>query len=238
MADQASPERIAQVAQDYGCRSVAYTYNDPVIFHEYAIDIAKACREFDIKSVAVSAGYVCPEPRREFYSYMDAVNVDLKAFRDETYRQYVGARLRPVLDTLKAMTRLGIWLEVTTLVIPGINDDARELRDAAEFIANELGVDTPWHISRFSPAHKMSHIPPTPAATLINAREIGLRAGLRYVYVGNVPGEENTFCHQCGRLLIRRDEYQVVEKHIQPNGRCPNCDTPAAGEWATELVSG
>jgi len=183
-------------------------------------------------------GYLTRDALDRFQPYLDAANVDLKAFRDETYRQYVGARLQPVLDTLKAMTRLGIWLEVTTLVIPGINDDATELRDAAEFIANELGVDTPWHISRFFPAHKMSHIPPTPAATLIEAREIGLRAGLHYVYVGNVPGEENTFCRQCGRLLIRRDGYQVVEKHIQPIGRCPNCGTPAAGEWVTEVVSG
>jgi len=183
-------------------------------------------------------GYLTRDALDRFQPYLDAANVDLKAFRDKTYRQYVRARLQPVLDTMKAMTRLGIWLEVTTLVIRGINDDAAELRDAADFIAKELGVDTPWHISRFFPAHKMTHIPPTPAATLIRAREIGLRAGLRYIYVGTVLGEENTLCRQCGRLLIRRDGYQVVEKHIQPIGRCPNCGTPAAGEWVTEVVSG
>jgi len=155
--------------------------------------------------------------------------VDLKAFRDETYRKYVGARLQPVLDGLKVMKRLSVWVEVTTLVIPGINDDPAELRDAARFVAEELGVETPWHISCFFPAYEMTDVPPTPVATLQRAREIGLEAGLRYVYVGNVPGEANTSCHGCGRLLIRRSGYWILENHVQPDGRCPDCGTPVAG---------
>jgi len=237
VGDSLSPTQIVVAARRAGCQSIAYTYTEPTVFFEYAYDTARLAHETGLANILVTNGYLTSDALDTFQPYLDAANVDLKAFRDETYRQYVDARLQPVLDTVKAMTRLGIWLEVTTLVIPGINDDTRELRDAAEFIANELGADTPWHISRFSPAHKMTHIPPTPVAALIRAREIGLRAGLRYVYVGNVPGEENTFCRQCGRLLIRRDGYLVVEKHIQPNGWCPNCGTPVAGEWVTEVVS-
>ncbi len=237
MGERPSPTEVVIAARRAGCQSIAYTYTEPTVFFEYAYDTARLAHETGLANILVTNGYLTSDALDTFQPYLDAANVDLKAFRDETYRQYVGARLQPVLDTLKAMTRLGIWLEVTTLVIPGINDDSAELRHAAEFMANELGVDTPWHISRFFPAHKMTHIPTTPAATLTRAREIGLRAGLRYVYVGNVPGEENTFCRQCGRLLIRRDGYRIVEKHIQPDGRCPNCGTPVAGEWATEVVS-
>ena len=238
MGETLSPTEIVIAARRAGCQSIAYTYTEPTVFFEYAYDTARLAHETGLANVLVTNGYLTSDALDTFQPYLDAANVDLKAFRDETYRQYVGARLQPVLDTLKAMTRLGIWLEVTTLVIPGINDDTRELRDAAEFIANELGVDTPWHISRFFPAHKMTHISPTPAATLIRAREIGLRAGLHYVYVGNVPGEENTFCRHCGRLLIRRDGYRVVEKHIQPRGRCPNCGAQVAGLWTeTEVLA-
>ena len=231
MGERLSPAQVVIAARRAGCQSIAYTYTEPTVFFEYAHDTARLAHETGLANILVTNGYLTSDALDTFQPYLDAANVDLKAFRDETYRQYVGARLQPVLDTLKAITRLGIWLEVTTLVIPGINDDARELRDAAEFIANELGIDTPWHISRFFPAHKMTRIPSTPAATLTKAREIGLRAGLRYVYVGNVPGEENTFCRQCGRLLIRRDGYRVVEKHIQPGGRCPDCGAQVAGLW-------
>jgi len=164
-----------------------------------------------------------------FQPYLDAANVDLKAFRDKTYQKYVGARLQPVLNTMKLMKRLGIWLEVTTLVIPGINDDDGELKDVADFVAEELGVDTPWHISRFFPAYKMTDVSPTPVETLNRAREIGLEAGLRYVYVGNVSGEANTVCHKCGQILIRRLGYRILENRVQPNGRCPNCGMPVAG---------
>jgi pyruvate formate lyase activating enzyme len=170
--------------------------------------------KIDGKVVVLDVAHLLMKMLDTFRPYLDAANVDLKAFRDDTYRHYVGARLQPVLDNLRAMRRSGIWLKVTTLVIPGVNDDAEELKDASKFIANELGDDTPWHISRFFPAHKITHIPRTPAATLIKAREIGLRAGLRYVYVGNVPDEENTFCHRCGRLLVRRERTRSGQGHL------------------------
>ena len=237
MGERLSPAQVVIAARRAGCQSIAYTYTEPTVFFEYAYETARLAHEIGLANLLVTNGYMSADTVNTIAPYLDAANVDLKAFRDHTYRQYVGARLQPVLDTLKAMTGLGVWLEVTTLVVRGINDDATELRDAAEFLANELGPDTPWHISRFFPAHKMTHMPPTPAATLIRAREIGLQPGLRYVYVGNVPGEENTFCHRCGRLLIRRDGYRVVEKHIQPGGRCPDCGAQVAGLW-TETEDG
>ena len=164
-----------------------------------------------------------------FHPYLDAANVDLKAFRDETYKRYVGARLQPVLNSLRVMKRLGIWLEVTTLVIPGINDDPAELRDATSFVVQELGVETPWHISRFFPAYEMTDVPPTPVSTLQRAREIGLEEGLKYVYVGNVPddGNQDTICPACGRVVIRRHGFAVTN-HIR-SGRCPDCGASIAG---------
>lgn len=211
-----------------GCRSIAYTYTKPTIFFEYAYDTARLAHEASLANIYVTAGYMTEEMLETFHPYLDAANVDLKAFCDETYRRFVGARLQPILDAMKAMKRLGIWLEVTTLVIPGVNDDDGELKDAADFVATELGVDTPWHISRFFPAYKMTDVPPTPLETLNRAREISLEAGLHYVYVGNVPGEENTTCHKCGRLLIRRVGFCIVENHVS-DGRCPDCGTPVAG---------
>ncbi len=229
MGEEASPEQVVVAAQRPGCRSIAYTYTEPTIFFEYAYDTACLAHEAGLANIYVTNGYMTEEMLETFQPYLDAANVDLKAFRDETYRKYVGARLQPVLDAMKVMKRLGIWLEVTTLVIPGINDDDGELKDAADFVADELGVETPWHISRFFPAYKMADVPPTPLETLQRAREIGLEAGLRYVYVGNVPGEANTVCHECGQMLIRRSGYRVPENHVQPDGRCPNCGTPVAG---------
>jgi pyruvate formate lyase activating enzyme len=164
-----------------------------------------------------------------FHPYLDAANVDLKAFRDETYRKYVGAKLQPALDSLRRVKRLSIWLEVTTLVIPGINDDSAELRDVARFVAGELGADTPWHISRFFPAYNMMDTPPTPLETLSRAREIGLAGGLRYVYVGNLLNQANTLCHACGRLLIRRSRFGILENHVGTDGHCPHCQTLVAG---------
>jgi pyruvate formate lyase activating enzyme len=205
LGERASPEEIVAAARRAGCRSIAYTYTEPTIFFEYSYDTARLAHEAGL------------------------ANVDLKAFRDETYRKYVGARLQPVLDGLKKMKELGVWVEVTTLVVPGINDDPAEIEDAARFVAEELGVETPWHISRFFPAYEMTDVPPTPTSTLQRAREIGLEAGLRYVYVGNVPGEANTNCHECGRLLIRRSGYWILEHRVQADGTCPDCGTPVAG---------
>lgn len=226
---EVSPEQIVAAAKSAGCRSIAYTYTEPTVFFEYACDTSRLAHDAGLANIYVTDGYMTEEMLETFHPYLDAANVDLKAFRDETYRKYVGARLQPVLDAMKVMKRLGIWLEVTTLVIPGINDDPAELRDTAEFVANELGVDTPWHISRFFPAYKMTGVPLTPVAALRRAREIGLEVGLHYVYVGNVPGEESTFCHNCGRLLIRRSGYWILENHVQPDGRCPDCGTPVSG---------
>lgn len=229
LGHEASPEQIVSAAQQAGSRSIAYTYTEPTVFFEYAYDTARLAHAAGLANIYVTNGYMTAEMLETFRPYLDATNVDLKAFRDQTYRRYVGARLQPVLDTLKRMKALGIWLEVTTLVIPTINDDPAELRDAAQFVARELGPETPWHISRFFPAYKMTDIPPTPLATLQQAQEIGREAGLRYVYVGNVPGEENTFCHTCGRLLIRRSGYRIAENVVRPDGRCPDCGMPVAG---------
>jgi len=229
MGEEASLEQVVAAAQKADCRSIAYTYTEPTIFFEYAYDTARLAHEAGLANLYITNGYMTEEMLETFQPYLDAANVDLKAFRDKTYRKYVGARLQPVLNTMKLMKRLGIWLEVTTLVIPGINDDDGELKDVADFVAEELGVDTPWHISRFFPAYKMTDVSPTPVETLNRAREIGLEAGLRYVYVGNVPGEANTECHKCGQILIRRFGYRILENRVQPNGRCPNCGMPVAG---------
>jgi pyruvate formate lyase activating enzyme len=225
----ASPEEIISAAQAAGCRSITYTYTEPTIFFEYAYDTARLAHNAGIANIYVTNGYMTEEMLETFQPYLDAANVDLKAFRNRTYTKYVGARLQPVLDATKFMKRLSIWLEVTTLVIPGINDDVGELKDAADFVVTELGRETPWHISRFFPAYKMIDVPPTPVETLRRARDIGREAGLRYIYVGNVMDEVNTVCHQCGKTLIGRSGYWILENHVQPDGRCPNCGAVLAG---------
>lgn len=227
--EQASPRQLVAVAQRAGSRSIAYTYTEPTVFFEYAYDTARLAHEAGLANLYITNGYMTDDMLEMFAPYLDAANVDLKAFKDETYRKYVGARLDPVLNSLKTIKRLGIWLEVTTLVIPGINDDPAELKDAVTFVARELGVDTPWHISRFYPAYRMADVPPTPLSKLEEAREIAREAGLRYVYLGNVQSGEDTFCPQCGRLLIQRSGYRVVENRIQANNRCPDCGTEVAG---------
>jgi pyruvate formate lyase activating enzyme len=230
---KASPDEIVAAAQWAGCRSIAYTYTEPTIFFEYAYDTARLAHAAGLANLYITNGYMTAEMLDAFHPYLDTANVDLKAFREKTYHRYVGAGLQPVLDNLKAMKRLGIWLEVTTLVIPGLNDDLDELRDAARFVALELGVDTPWHISRFFPAYKMMDVPPTSLATLQRAREIGLEEGLHHVYVGNIPDDsgQDTFCPECGRLLVRRQGYWIAENNVHA-GRCPSCDTSIAGIWA------
>jgi len=226
---EVAPEEVVAAAQKAGCRSIAYTYTEPTIFFEYAYDTARLAREAGLDNLFVTNGYMTEEMLEKAHPYLDAANVDMKAFRDETYREQVGARLQPVLDSLRMMKRLGIWLEVTTLVIPGINDDPQELRDAARFVAQELGPETPWHISRFFPAYKMTDVSPTPVATLQQAMEIGQAEGLHYIYCGNVRGESNTICHECQRVLIRRSGYRILENSIRPDGSCPDCGTPVAG---------
>ncbi len=227
---EATPEQIVAQAQRWGCRSIAYTYTEPTIFFEYAYDTARLAHDEGLANIIVTNGYMTSEMLKTFQPYLDAANVDLKAFREQTYRQYVGARLQPVLDNLKTIKQLGIWLEVTTLVIPGINDDGLELQDAAQFIFRELGADTPWHISRFFPDYQLIDVPATPQTTLERAWEIGKSVGLRYVYLGNVPGEDkqNTYCPDCGNLLIRRQILGKVANRIL-SGCCPNCGCAIAG---------
>jgi pyruvate formate lyase activating enzyme len=236
LADQATPEGIAQAAAANGCRSVAFTYNDPVIFAEYAMDIADACRGHGIKTVAVTAGYVHDAPRREFYAKMDAANVDLKAFTDDFYFKLCGARLSPVLDTLAYLRHeTDVWLEITTLLIPGKNDSDQELEAESKWIMKELGPDVPVHFTAFHPDYKMTDIPATPAATLSRAREIALGEGLHYVYTGNVHDTAGgtTYCPGCKAPLIVRDWYQIEDFSVTPDGRCPHCQAAIAGRFET-----
>ncbi len=232
LADRALPETIAQAAKALGCRSIAYTYNDPVIFHEYAIDVAQACHEVGIKSVAVTAGYVCPEPRAEFYRHMDAANVDLKAFTEEFYFKLTGAHLEPVLDTIKYIKHeTDVWLELTTLLIPGKNDSDEELQKMTQWVVEELGPDVPMHFTAFHPAFKMLDVPPTPVETLERARTIAMENGVRYAYTGNVcdPAGQSTYCHHCHQILIGRNGYFLTEWNLTPEGNCKDCGTPCAG---------
>ncbi len=232
LADAASPEAIARAAVELGCRSVAMTYNDPVVFHEYAIDVAQACRERGIKSVAVTAGYVCEEPRAEFYRYMDAANVDLKGFTERFYKQVCAGQLQPVLDTLVYLRHhTNVWFEITTLLIPGENDSEGELEELTQWVVEQLGPDVPLHFTAFHPDWKMLDKPHTPPATLTLARRIAIKNGLRYAYTGNVHDEDggSTYCHQCGRKLIGRDWYVLTGWNLTDGGLCLDCGTACPG---------
>jgi pyruvate formate lyase activating enzyme len=232
LSDVAGPEDIAAAAARHGCRSVAFTYNDPVIFHEYAIDVARACRKRGIRAVAVTAGYVNPEPRAEFYRHMDAANVDLKAFTEKFYHDVCTARLAPVLETLEYIHReTRVWLEITTLLIPGLNDSDDELERLTRWVADRLGPDVPIHFSAFHPDWRMLDRPPTPPAILSRARQIARANGLRYAYTGNVHDRDGdtTFCHDCGAELIVRDWYRILEWHLTDDGHCQQCGTACAG---------
>jgi pyruvate formate lyase activating enzyme len=232
LADSASPEALAEAAVRLECRSVAFTYNDPVIFHEYAIDVARACRERGVKTVAVTAGYVCEEPRREFYAHMDAANIDLKGFSDGFYHRLAKGHLEPVLDTLQYVKHeTSVWMELTTLVIPGWNDGDDELDAMTQWVVEHLGPDVPMHFTAFHPDFRMLDVPPTPGRTLTRAREIARRNGVRYAYTGNVHDADGgtTVCHGCGRALIVRDWYVLHDWHLTPDGRCRDCGTQCAG---------
>ena len=235
LADAATPEGIARAAVEARCKSVAFTYNDPVIFAEYAMDVADACHAAGVKTVAVTAGYIHEHPRREFYAKMDAANVDLKAFTDDFYFKLCGARLQPVLDTLVYLVQeTQVWVEITTLLIPGRNDSDEELRAECAWIMRNLGPDVPVHFTAFHPDFKMTDIAATPAATLTRARRIALDAGLRYVYTGNVHDREGgtTFCPGCRQPLIVRDWYEISRYDLSAEGRCPHCDCAIAGRYA------
>ncbi|MDX1648216.1 MAG: AmmeMemoRadiSam system radical SAM enzyme [Myxococcota bacterium] len=237
LADQAPPERIARAARRLGCRSVAYTYNDPVIFLEYAVDTAIACREEGVHSVAVTAGWAGDAARRELFGHMDAANVDLKAFTDSFYRKVCSGSLAPVLETLEYVKReTDCWLEVTTLLIPGENDSEAELHEAAAWFAERLGPDVPWHFTAFHPDYRMRDKTSTPAATLTRARAIAREYGLRYVYTGNVHDEAggSTFCPGCGAQVIGRDWYVLTAWHLDEDGACKGCGTSVAGVFEPE----
>ncbi len=228
-----SPEQIVSKAKKSGSRSIAYTYTEPTVFFEYTYDTARLAKEAGIANIYVTNGYMTAETLDILHPYLDAANVDLKAFQESTYKRYVGARLQPVLDSLVTMKRLGIWIEVTTLVVPGVNDDSSELRDIARFIAEELGPEVPWHLSRFFPHYNMGNIPPTPVDVLHKASSIGREEGLRHVYLGNVLGDSNTVCHQCQSVLIRRVGYWVEIVNLQ-GGVCSQCGTAVAGIWDSD----
>ena len=236
LQDEAPPAAIARAAKQTQCRSVAYTYNDPVVFLEYAVDTARACKELGIKNVAVTAGYITPEPRSEFYKWMDAANVDLKAFTEKFYRELCTSQLSKVLDTLKYIKHeTDVWLEITDLIIPGENDSEKEIDEMTTWVVKNLGPDVPMHFSAFHPDWKMLDTPRTPKSTLVRAREIALANGVRYAYTGNVHNFEghSTYCHACKHLLIGRDWYELSDWNIRFDGNyvsnCGNCGAPVAG---------
>ena len=245
LADQAMPEQLALVAEQSGCRSLAFTYNDPVVFMEYAIDVALAAKERDIKSVAVSAGYICEAPREPFFRHMDAANIDLKAFTESFYKKICGGSLAPVLDTLKYLKHeTNVWFEITTLLIPGENDSDVELNEMCRWIIENLGIDVPIHFTAFHPDWKMLNHPSTPATTLMRARKIARRYGIRYAYTGNIHDSKggSTECHHCHQLLIERDWYELGEWHLH-NSCCEYCGVPVSGifeslpgEWGRKRI--
>ena len=232
LLDQATPQAIAQAARQLGCPSVAFTYNDPVIFLEYAVDTARACRALGIRTVAVTAGYIAPAARREFFAHMDAANVDLKAFTEDFYHRLATARLAPVLETLVYLRReTGVWFELTTLLIPGENDSPAEIDAMTRWVVQTLGPDVPLHFTAFHPDWKVTNRPPTPPQILNHARDIARANGMRYVYTGNIHDRDggSTYCHGCGRRVIERDWYRIGHYALTDDGHCWACGTPCAG---------
>ncbi len=236
-ARDTEPEAIAEAALHHGCKSVAFTYNDPTIFAEWAMDVADACHACGLQTVSVTAGYIHDEPRRALYAKMDAANVDLKAFTEGFYQRLCYGHLQPVLDTLEYLVNeTSVWVEVTTLLIPGHNDGEDEVASLAEWLVTHLGPEVPLHFSAFHPDFKMLDAASTPVATLRRARAQALAAGLKYVYVGNVhdPESETTCCAACGAALIRRDWYELLDYRVTPEGLCPDCATPLAGRFTAK----
>ena len=232
LADHASPEDLAAAAARLGCRSVAFTYNDPVVFHEYAIDVADACHEAGVKSVAVTAGYVCHEPRAEFYAHMDAANVDLKAFTEAFYRHTCGGHLEAVKDTLRYLRHeTSVWFEITTLLIPGLNDSDAELDEMTSWVVDELGSDVPMHFTAFHPDYKLTDRPPTPPDTLARARRMAMSNGVRFAYTGNVHDVDgsSTYCPGCGTCVVERDWYALGRYRLGDDGACSHCGARIAG---------
>ena len=232
MGEKFAPSQIVDDAIRGGCQSISFTYTEPTVFFEFAHDTAKLASDHGIRNVFVSNGYMTAEALEMISPYLDAANVDLKAFSDQYYKELCGARLEHVKATLKLMKARGVFVEVTTLIVPGLNDDPLQLKKLAAFIAQELGVETPWHISRFHPTYKLIDRSPTPVKTLTTARQIGLKAGLKYVYTGNVPGHaaENTYCFSCGETVIERRGFQITRLNLK-NGHCKSCQARIDGVW-------
>ncbi|MBN2645880.1 MAG: AmmeMemoRadiSam system radical SAM enzyme [Desulfuromonadaceae bacterium] len=227
--DRLMPQHLVAMAEDMRCHSIAYTYTEPTVFYEMVYETAQLASARGIDNLLVSNGFIEEQPLRQVIPFLTAANIDLKSFREDVYRSLCGGRLEPVLQTLRRLREAEVWLEVTTLVIPGYNDDEQQLAALTEFIARELGPDTPWHVSAFFPTYRLTDVPPTPVATLKKARSIGLAAGLHYVYLGNVPGEaETTHCPQCGQAVIVRAGYRLQELSVV-DGMCSSCETPIAG---------
>jgi len=224
-----TPEQIVAAAKETDCKTIAYTYTEPTVFFEFAYDTAILAKKEGLKNIFVSNGYMSNEAAHKIAPYLDAINIDLKAFTEEFYKEICGARLKPVLDLIQLMKELGVWVEVTTLIIPGLNDGEQELRDIARFVKS-IGPDIPWHVTQFYPTYQLLDLPMTPVATLRRAREIGMEEGLRYVYEGNVPGEggENTFCYDCKTILIERHGLELRANRLQ-GGKCPECGTKIDG---------
>ena len=237
LSSWALPEALVEAAKANGCASIAFTYNDPVVFLEYAVDVAAVARERGIKSVAVTAGYICDQPRQQLFQAMDAVNVDLKAFSEDFYRRICGSTLANTLETLEYIYhQTDAWLEVTTLLIPGQNDSDEVLEQLTRWLVTNLGVEVPLHFSAFHPDWKMRDIPATPPATLTRAREIALANGLEYVYTGNVHDSvgSSTYCPGCGDRVIERDWYELGQWQLTASGKCAGCDQPIAGKFASQ----
>ncbi|MFQ5819131.1 MAG: AmmeMemoRadiSam system radical SAM enzyme [Candidatus Heimdallarchaeota archaeon] len=237
LGEEISPKEIVQEAKQYNCTSIAYTYTEPTIFYEFAYDVAKLAHKEGIKNVFITNGYMTEEALRTISPYLDAANIDLKGFTEEFYRKMCGARLQPVLDTIRLHKELGIWIEVTTLIIPALNDSDDQLRGIAEFL-RDLGEEIPWHITQFYPTYKLTDKPRTPVATLRRARKIGLEVGLRYVYEGNIPRTkgEHTYCYHCQALLIERDGFRIG-KNVLNDSRCPNCNSEIDGIGLKESIN-
>lgn len=225
------PHRIVEEALEHGCKSISYTYTEPTIFYEYAYDTAVLAHEKDLKNVFVTNGYITEEALRNIQPYLDAANIDLKGFTEKFYKEVCGARLKPVLDNIRLYKELGIWIEITTLLIPGYNDSDKHLEGIAGFIA-DVSVDIPWHVTAFYPAYKLLDTPPTSVESLKKARKIGLEAGLKHVYQGNIPleGSEDTICPKCGETIIERSGFTVLENRLR-EGKCPACKTRVDGIW-------
>ncbi|MEG7524751.1 MAG: AmmeMemoRadiSam system radical SAM enzyme [Chromatiales bacterium] len=229
----ADPVDLVALARDQGCESIAYTYSDPVVFYEYVYDSSILAHEAGMQNVFITAGYINTEPLRRLCKVIDATNTDLKAFDDGFYRKTTGATLRPVLDALVTFREEGVWLEVTNLLIPTLNDDLSMIRRMAKWIRSELGEGTPLHFSRFHPMYRMRNLPPTPGETLDRARQEAMDAGLKYVYIGNISGHmgNSTYCPVDGTLLIKREGFLISEYNLTSDGRCPTCNEPVPGVW-------